>query len=106
MNNSENKSRQPQRWYREQLWRYPFPHDWPRAEQVRQALIELCLYPSYDLATNDNLAGMEANYRAALPDMIAELDRTDLAAVTDMVRLLAVVPRLPSFFKGHDKANK
>ena len=108
MNNSKNKSRQPQRWYREQLWRYPFPHDQRRARQIRKVLIKMQLYPSYDLATNDNLTGMEENYRAALPEMIAELDRTDLSVVTDVVRLLALVPRQPQIFKreaGGEKAN-
>ena len=40
--------------------------------------------------------------------MIAELDRTDLAVVTDVVRLLALVPRQAQIFKreaGGEKAN-
>lgn len=32
--------------------------------------------------------------------MIAALDQTEITALTDLVRLLAVVPRLPDFSSG------
>lgn len=89
---------QPNRWYYEQLWRVPFPPDPDRARRVRQALVELKLYPRYDLSQNPNLGAMEANYRAALPDIIAELDRSDLAVVLEVARLLALTPREPGVF--------
>ena len=91
---------QPNRWHTEQRWRCPLPGDRKGAAQVRQALVALKLYPRCDLAKNDNLAIWEANRRAALPDMLAELDRTDLIVVSSLVRLLALVPREPGLFRG------
>lgn len=58
------------------------------------------LYPRYDLTENPRLAGWEANCRAALPDMLAALDRTDLIAVTDLARLLVVVSREAGLLRG------
>ena len=84
---------QPNRWYAEQLWRVPFPADQARAAHLRCALAELKLYPQRDLALNPNLEVMEANHRAALPEIMAELDRSDLAALLHVARLLALAPR-------------
>lgn len=90
---------QPNGWYQRQLWREPFPADRTLAVQVRRALTDLCLYPRRDLAQNSNLGVMEANHRAALPEIIAELDRSDLAALLYVARLLATVPGEAERFK-------
>ncbi len=91
---------QPNRWATEQRWRYPFPPDRQRANAVRQALRELGLYPRCDLAKNENLGVLEANCRAALPDMVAELDRTDVVALVPFARLLAWGPREAGLLRG------
>jgi hypothetical protein len=90
---------QPNGWYQRQLWREPFPADRARAVQVRRALAGLGLYPRRDLAQNPNLAVMEANHRAALPEIVAELNRSDLAALLYVARLLAIVPREADWFE-------
>ncbi len=91
---------EPGRWAREALWRFLFPNDEQQATALRRVLYEMLIYPRYDLATNENLAGQEANYRAALPAMVAELDRTELVAVVEVMRLLALVPRQPGLLRG------
>ncbi len=91
---------QPNRWVTEQWWRYLMPNDRRRANAVRRALRELGLYPRCDLAKNENLAVFEANCRAALPDMVAELDRTDVVALVTIARLLALVPREAGLLRG------
>jgi len=105
-NQTDSTSIQPTRWFRDRLWREPFLRDRERATEVREALVKVKIYPRYDLASNDNLAVMEANYRAALPDMIAALDRTDLAAVTDVVRLLAITPRSQHLFNKRRRSRR
>ena len=95
----EPAAAQPNGWYHRQLWREPFPSDEAWATQLRQALVDLRLHPRRDLAQNPNLATMEANHRAALPEILAELDRTDLAIVLQIARLLAVVPRDPGLLR-------
>jgi hypothetical protein len=90
---------QPNRWHTEQWWRHPFPGDPARARALRHLLHRARFYPASDLAERPHLDGWEANSRATLPDMLAELDRTDVIAVADMVRLLALVPREPHFFR-------
>ncbi len=95
----EADTAQPNEWYYDQLWRFPFPPDQAWAHRVRQTLAELDIYPRRDLVQNPNLEIMEANYRAALPDIIAELDRSDLAAVLYVARLLATVKREPGVFR-------
>lgn len=97
---SSSNTSQPSRWCREQRWRCPFPNDEKQARALRRALYEIGVYPHYDLATNENLDGWEANSRTALPDMIAALDRTDVIAVAELVRLLAVVPRKGGLLRG------
>jgi hypothetical protein len=98
-NQANSNEAQPNHWYQCQLWRAPFPPDRGLATQVRRALANLHLYPRRDLAQNANLGVMEANHRAALPEIIAELDRSDLAALLYVARLLATVPREPDWFK-------
>ncbi len=93
---------QPNRWYTEQWWRYPFPNDQQQADALRRALHELLSLYRCDLAKNDNLGVWEANCRATLPDMIAELDRTDVVALATVARLLAVVPCKPGLLRGRD----
>ena len=83
----------PNRWATEQWWHRPMPNDQAHAKVLRQTLKALRLHPRYDLARMEHLAVWEANCRAALPEMIAALDRTDLVAITEIARLLAVVPR-------------
>ncbi len=90
----------PGRWAREELWRFRFPNDEQQAQALRRMLYEMLIYPRYDLATNENLAGQEATYRAALPAMVAALDRTDLVVLVEMARLLAVIPRERGLLRG------
>ncbi|GIK38072.1 MAG: hypothetical protein BroJett011_19050 [Chloroflexota bacterium] len=96
---TDSSKPQPNGWYQRQLWREPFPADRTRAAQVRRTLASLCLYPRRDLAQNSNLGVMEANHRAALPEIMAELDRSDLAALLYVARLLATVPREADWFE-------
>jgi hypothetical protein len=42
---------------------------------------------------------MEANHRAALHQIVDELDPTDLTAVFNLARLLLLVPRQPGLFE-------
>lgn len=57
------------------------------------------LYPRRDLGQNPNLGVMEANHRAALPEILTELDRSDLAALLYVARLMATVPREADWFE-------
>lgn len=86
------KQAKPNNWATKQHWRYPFPNDHLQAHELRRALRKLRLYPRSDLNQKEHLAVWEANCRAALPDIIADLDRTDVIALTTIARLLALVP--------------
>ena len=95
-----------QAWLQQQAWRDKYPWDNEPAARARLALADLGLYPSRDLVTDEGLATYEANLRAALPQIIDELDRTDLSAVYDLARLLAIVPRNPLVFTYIEERNQ
>jgi hypothetical protein len=52
-----------------------------------------------DQSGDPGLAVMEANHRAALHQIVDELDPTDLTAVFNLARLLLLVPREPGLFE-------
>jgi len=79
-------------------WRQVFPHDGEDAANVRWALADLSFYPTTDIGEDPGYAVAEVNYRTALHQMVEELDRTDLRAVFQLARVLAVVPRDPAIF--------
>lgn len=69
------------------------------AARARMALAGLSLYPTADLGQDPGYTVAEANWRAELHQMVDQLDRTDLAAVVGLVRLLVQVQRDPDLFK-------
>jgi len=79
-------------------WRQVFPHDGKDAANVRRALANLGFYPTADLGEDPDYTMAETNYRAALHQVIEALDRTDLVAVFQLARPLALVPREPAIF--------
>lgn len=80
-------------------WRQPAGDEAERGAKVRRALAELVLYPTRDLGLDSGFAVLEANQRAALEEMVAELDRTDVAALYHLVRLLVLAARDPAIFE-------
>jgi hypothetical protein len=79
-------------------WSKVFPHDREDAANVRQALADLGFYPTADLGEDPDYAMAQTNYRAALHQVVEELDRTDLQAVFQLARPLMLVPRDPAIF--------
>lgn len=80
-------------WLQQKCWRRENGDEAERGHQARRALVELALYPTGLLELDSAFAVMEANQRAALVEIVAELGRTDLAALYDLARLLALAPR-------------
>ena len=66
--------------------------DVPKAHALRVSLSEAGVYPALELQ-GEVFERYEENVRAWLPDLLARLDRTDVAAVFRAVELLALVPR-------------
>ena len=79
-------------------WRKVFSHDGEDAANARYALANLGFYPTADLGEDPDYTIAETNYRAALHQVIEALDRTDLVAVFQLARPLALVPRDPAIF--------
>jgi hypothetical protein len=75
------------------------PHDEIGAGRARHALAAEGLYPTRDPAGDPGLAVMKANHRAALHQIVDELDPTDLTALFNLARLLRLVPRKPGLFE-------
>lgn len=89
---------QPNKWYRDQIWRQPGSDTAERAGHIRRALADLVLYPAVPMEVDSGLAVLEANQRAALHDIVDELDRVDLAALFQLARLLVLFPRQDEIF--------
>lgn len=68
------------------------------ADEVRLALVDMMLYPAAALDDDGGFEVMEGVHREKLVDLIAQLSRTDLAAVYQVVRLLALFPRDEAVF--------
>lgn len=97
----------PNAWYHERRWQETSPDEADAAHQLRLALADLCLYPAAPLETDPAFAVQEANHRAALYDLIGELDRTDLAALFRVARLLVLFLRREAVFaciRAYDEA--
>lgn len=98
----------PNGWATRQHWRYPLPNDQQQARQLRHTLRRLRLSPRRDLSQWPHLAVWEANCRAALPDIVAELNRNDIITLTTIARLLVLVrgslPSHPLTTKNHRRA--
>ena len=90
---------QPNKWYYKEMWRTVYPWDEPKAIRVRHRIGEEGLYPIRDINDDPDLAASEANHRAALHQIVEELDRTDLRAVFDVARLLVLIPRDDEVFE-------
>lgn len=80
-------------------WRHPSGDEAERGAEVRRALADLWLYPTRDLGLDPGFAMLEVNQRAALAEMVAALDRTDLAALYHLVRLLVLAERDEGVFE-------
>jgi hypothetical protein len=88
---------QPTEWYDQQTWRRLFSGEQVEADRARKALVNLELYPTGDLAES-TFDVEEVNHRAALHQIVDELDRADLRAVFNLARLLVLTPRVPTLF--------
>lgn len=89
----------PNAWYHDRVWRETGLLDGPEvAQRVRLALADLDLYPAGPLEADPAFATQEANHRAALHDLVNELDRTDLAALFQAARLLLLFPKQTAVF--------
>jgi hypothetical protein len=98
--NTPSPNAQPNQWYHEGMWREVLsPHDEIGARRARHALAAEGLYPTRDQAGDPGLAVMEANHRAALHQIVAELEPTDLTALFKLARLLLLAPREPGLFE-------
>lgn len=64
-----------------------------RANKARLALAAAAVYPSRSLDDDEGFAVREQGQRATLPGFLCRLSRTDLAAVYELVNLLALNPR-------------
>ena len=101
MDRNKTQAVQPNSWYHQELWRQVFlPEDEEKARRARRALADVGLYPTGIL---DPGTVSEANHRAALHDIVDELDPTDLRAVLDLARLLVLIPRDPQLFEGIER---
>lgn len=63
------------------------------ANAVRQSLVDVGIFPTYDFDLDPGMEVYERNIRAALVELIQELDRTDLVAVYRAAQFLAQSPR-------------
>lgn len=71
----------------------PLPFQIAQAHDARLSLASAALFPTSNINGRDDLATYEENMRRELPALVGELDRTDLAAVHQLVKLLAMTPR-------------
>ena len=85
-------NRTPSKFIREKMWQRLFPWDQKQASQARKALVKLNLYPTQKISAEAAFDGEEANYRAALHEIVDTLTREDLRAVYQLARLLALTP--------------
>lgn len=77
-------------WYFNQAWRIPYPFDEQFADEIKQALY--LWMPTADLNDDPGFATWEANTRAALVQIIDELDRNSLRPLFEAARSLALYP--------------
>jgi hypothetical protein len=61
------------------------------------------MYPTADLTSDPTLDAQEANHRLALHEMIEELNRNDVIALSRFTRLLAITPLDPGLFDYQQK---
>jgi hypothetical protein len=87
------------------FWRKPQSLDEMDAENARNALAMCSFYPTGDLNQDPGFEVSEAKERAALHQIVDALDRTDLAAVYTLARVLALVPRDPATFERVAKSS-
>jgi hypothetical protein len=64
-------------------------------------LVDANVYPSAVLDSGHDYRA--ALLRAELPDILDELDRTDLVAICEAARLLAIIPRDDEIFTYSDR---
>lgn len=65
-----------------------------KAAEIRTALADLGLYLTRNVNSDPGYAAFEGNARAWLPDLLGNLDRTEVIAVFQLVSILAAVPRV------------
>jgi hypothetical protein len=78
------------------MWRHVFEGDAETARRLRRQLYRMGLYPTRRLGRGTQTA--DVNHRGAMQAIMAELDATDMAALFDVARLLAVVKREGALF--------
>lgn len=86
-------------WLQQKCWRRLTGDEPELGHQARRTLAILGLYPSGPLELDSAFAVLEENHRAVLGEIIAELSRTDLAALYELVRLLALSTRDDEVFE-------
>lgn len=79
-------------WVEDGDWRRVAPWEDQTGHEARRALADLYLYPSESLE-DDTHALQAERYRAALHTIVDQLDRTDVAGLFKLARLLALDPR-------------
>lgn len=78
----------PNKWFYQKQWLRVFDHDQGMAEDIRHCLS--C--PESDLRSDEGFNTWEANTRAALHEIIDNLDRNGLMPVFEAARLFLLFP--------------
>lgn len=89
----------PTKWFYQQQWRVLDDGDLERGQALRINLVDQGMYPTTDLVGDTMLDAQEANHRLALHEMIEELNRNDVVALSRFVRLLAITSPDPGLFE-------
>ena len=90
---------QPNSWYVEAMWRELFSGEEEQARDLRMALADLLVYPFHPLTLANCPAVSVANHRAALHQVVDELDATEAHVLFNVGRLLLLVPRRREVFR-------
>jgi len=90
---------QPNAWFTAGMWRRLFKGEEEQARDLRLALADLMVYPFHPLTLANCPAVSVANHRAALHQVVDELDATEAHVLFNVGRLLLLVPRRREVFR-------